>query len=156
VSNPSVILFSDGAAARVLLQKTESVLAEFPGIRVRNVNKSSSVVSNGGRRRSGPPCIGIYATSSPGRIAGLLAQMEPNPLIVVPVAKKAVDGLRLLQAAAAAGAATVALGEAGARNAALLAVSMFAANGAEKLRVSLDEFRGRQTSTVLKTRLPAV
>jgi hypothetical protein len=156
VSNPSVILFSDGPAARVLLQKTESVLAEFPGIRVRNVNKSAAEVSNAVWRRSGPPCIGIYATSRPGRIAGLLAQMEPNPLIVVPVAKKAADGLRHLQAAAAAGAATVALGEAGARNAALLAVAMFAANGAENLRVLLNDFRARQTATVVKTRLPPV
>ncbi len=158
VSNPSVILFSDGPAARLLLQKTEAVLADFPEIRVRIVNKSTWVGTAGwaGMGRSYTPVIGIYATSRPGSIAAVSAWLEPNPLIVVPTAGNRAGGLRLLQAAAAAGAPTVALGEAGARNAALLAVSMFAANGSKSLRKSLDEFRARQTSAVLATRLPAV
>ncbi len=158
VSNPSVILFSDGPAARLLLQKTEAVLADFPEIRVRIVNKRPGVGTTGvaGMERLHTSVIGIYATSRPGSVADLSAWLEPNPLIVIPAARSRASGLRLLQSAAAAGAPTVALGEAGARNAALLAVSMLAANGSKALRDSLDEFRARQTSAVRKTNLPAV
>jgi phosphoribosylcarboxyaminoimidazole (NCAIR) mutase len=156
VSKPSVILFGDGPAARVLLQKTASVLAAFPEIRVQIVNKSVATVSNAIRKLLAEPCIGIFATSRPAGVAKVMAGFEPNPLIVVPVAARQGAGLRLLQAAAQSGAPTVALGEAGARNAALLAVAMFAARGAKKTRQALDAFRAKQTSGVLKTQLPAV
>lgn len=156
VSNPSVILFSDGPAARLLLQKTEAVLAGFPEIRVKSVNKSAATVSKTDLRVRGGAFVGILATSRAGGIAGWQARLGPNPLIVVPVPKSPADGLRLLQAVTEAGCATVALGEAGARNAALLAVAIIATNGAAKLRKSLDVFRGRQTATVRRTRLPSL
>jgi 5-(carboxyamino)imidazole ribonucleotide mutase len=164
VSNPCVILFSDGPAARLLLRNSEALLAEFPGIRVRNVNNSAAADKKGavgpatgaGVDRWRGPFIGIYATSEAGSIAELLARVEPNPLIVVPMAQDSESGLALLKEAAAAGAPTVALGEAGARNAALLALSLFASRGPVKLRKALDGFRARQTSTVRKMRLPAV
>jgi hypothetical protein len=158
VSNPSVILFSDGPAARHLLQNVEDLLGEFPGIRVRNVNNSTSGERppGAGFKRWPGPFIGIYATSRAEGIAHLMSRVEPNPLIVVPVADDAATGLTLLQAAVTAGAPTVALGEAGARNAALLAIAMFASRGAVKVRKALDEFRARQTSTVRKMRLSAI
>jgi len=155
VSNPSVILLGDGPAARLLLHKTAAVLADFPEIRVEAVNKSASTVSKPPGRPAGP-FVAIYATSKSAGIAALRLQLGTNPLIVVPVAENSVSGQRLLQAAAAAGAPTVALGEAGARNAALLAVSMFAAQGVRTLRKALDDFRAKQTTTVLKTSLPAI
>jgi phosphoribosylcarboxyaminoimidazole (NCAIR) mutase len=154
VSKPSVILFGDGPAARVLLQKTATVLADFPEIKVQTVNKSVATVSKAITKLLWGPCIGIFATSRPAGVARVMAGFEPNPLIVVPVAVRQAAGSRLLQAAAQAGAPTVALGEAGARNAALLAVAMFAAHGAKKTRQALDAFRAKQTSSVLKTRLP--
>ncbi len=154
VSKPSVILFGDGPAARVLLRKTASVLAGFPEIRVHVVNKSVAAVSKANWKLRAEPFIGIFATSRPAGVAKVMAGFEPHPLIVVPVAARQAAGSRLLQAAAQAGAPTVALGEAGARNAALLAVAMFAAHGAKKTRQALDAFRAKQTSSVLKTRLP--
>jgi phosphoribosylcarboxyaminoimidazole (NCAIR) mutase len=158
VSNPSVILFSDGPAARHLLQNAESLLAGFPEIRVRIVNKSASEERTPSARLKRWPgsFIGIYATSRAESIANLMERVEPNPLIVVPVAEDSATGLTLLQAAVTAGAPSVALGEAGARNAALLAIAMFASRGALRLRKALDDFRARQTSTVRKMSLPAV
>jgi 5-(carboxyamino)imidazole ribonucleotide mutase len=47
---------------------------------------------------------------------------------------------------------TLAIGEAGAKNAALLAVSILA-NSRPGLRKRLTSFRSRQTRTVLKTKL---
>ena len=156
VSKPSVILFGDGPAARLLLRKAAAVLAGFPEIRAQIVNKLPAAVSKSGPRLPATPFICIFATSRPAAVTKVLEAVEPNPLIVVPVAMKPTDGTRLLRAAAQTGAPTVALGEAGARNAALLAVSMIAARGAKKTRQALDVFRARQTSNVLKTRLPAV
>jgi 5-(carboxyamino)imidazole ribonucleotide mutase len=48
---------------------------------------------------------------------------------------------------------TLAIGEAGAKNAALLAVSILA-NSRPELRKKLNSFRSNQTKTVLKTTLP--
>jgi phosphoribosylcarboxyaminoimidazole (NCAIR) mutase len=147
-----------------LLRKTEAVLAEFQGIRVQMVeviDHPTAVVHSAWpgrlkavRRQS--PCAAICASSRPAAVATLLALLSPHPLIFIPVADDPGDALRLLQAAAETGAATVALGEAGARNAALLAVAMFAATGNAGLQKQLDAYRARQTSRVLKIALSPI
>ncbi len=78
------------------------------------------------------------------------------PVIRVPVeASHSPDkGAALL--AGGEGFATVALGHAGATNAALLAVAMLAARGDEPLRQAWADYRQAQTEGVLSQTLPAV
>ncbi len=79
------------------------------------------------------------------------------PVIRVPVAgvDPVVAGLALLTPAGdGAGFATVAIGEAGAKNAALLVVSILAAQGDARLRDAWAEYRRAQTEAVLSQTLP--
>ena len=88
------------------------------------------------------------------------------PVIRVPVEAGASGkrGLSLLvegdrapvagQDSAGEGFATVAIGDAGAKNAALLVVSMLAAQGDKRLHEAWSEFRRAQTETVLSQTLP--
>ncbi len=163
--HPCVVLFSGEAAADVALQKTESVLGEFEGLRVlavtvegarraARVGAGSAALRPGGLPRR---FVGIYAATRVDDLAGFRRLVAPNPLIFVPIADDSESGLRLLREATLSGAPTVALGEAGARNAALLAISMWATGaGGEKLRKLLDAFRARQTAAVRKMKLPAI
>ena len=67
---------------------------------------------------------------------------------------KGVDSLlSIVQMPAGVPVGTLAIGEAGAKNAGLLAVSILALKDAE-LRGALDRFREHQTSSVLAARLP--
>ena len=161
---PYVVLFSSDAAGGLALSKTEAVLSEFPDLRLLSVTVESRTNIAGARRGlaallpGGLPrrFIGIYAASHVDDLGGFLCLVAPNPLIFVPIPENPAAGLRLLKEAASRGAPTVALGEAGARNAALLAISMWAFGaGSDKLRKSLDAFRSSQTAAVRKMKLPA-
>ena len=154
VANPTVILVGAGLAARHLLQSTAAVLGEFPGIRVEHVNKLTPLVSKG-EWPSDRTAIGIIAASTASAVRNAQKLMGNAPLIVVPMAKNPAQGRKMLEISTRTGVPTVALNEAGARNAALLAVSVFAAIGVAKLRTAFDAFRARQTASVLKMRLPA-
>jgi 5-(carboxyamino)imidazole ribonucleotide mutase len=74
------------------------------------------------------------------------------PVIGVPILSKTLNGLdsllSIVQMPAGVPVATVAIGEAGARNAALLAAAILAARH-PPLRDALAAFRERQTSEVL-------
>ena len=161
---PYVVLFCSDASAELALAKTEAVLGEFPGLRVLAVTLEAGRKTDRIREGSAPlqmggipkRFIGIYAATRIDDLPDFLRLVAPNPLIFVPVADSPKTGLRLIQDAASCGAPTVALGETGAMNAALLAISLWAAgSGAGKLRKSLDAFRARQTAAVRKMKLPA-
>lgn len=72
----------------------------------------------------------------------------------VPVGEGPVAGLDRLCTAPAAAVATFALGEPGARNAALFIIAALASAGDFGRREFLDSFRARQTQTVLGQTLP--
>ena len=78
------------------------------------------------------------------------------PVLGVPVESKTLKGLDSLlsiaQMPAGIPVGTLAIGQAGAKNAALLAVSILA-NSRPELRKKLLTFRSKQTRNVLKTRL---
>lgn len=155
VRNPCVVLFSGHAAARLVLQGTETFFGEFPGIGLHHVSWDDSAPAALKSAKLPVRYVGIYATSQVKGIAQLMELVSPNPLIVVPFGNDSQSRLRLLRTATGSGAPTVALGEAGARNAALLAIAMWAAGAKPALRKPLDAFRARQTATVRKMRLPA-
>jgi len=98
----------------------------------------------------------IAGAGGAAHLPGMCASQTILPVLGVPVESKALKGLDSLlsiaQMPAGVPVGTLAIGEAGARNAALLAVSILAISHPE-LRKKLHAFRSRQTNTVLRTKL---
>ena len=90
-------------------------------------------------------------------LPGMCASQTVLPVLGVPVESKTLKGLDSLlsiaQMPAGVPVGTLAIGQTGARNAALLAVSILA-NSRPELRAKLHKFRQGQTKTVLRTKLP--
>lgn len=99
----------------------------------------------------------IAGAGGAAHLPGMCASQTVLPVLGVPVESRALKGLDSLlsiaQMPAGVPVGTLAIGEAGARNAALLAVSILA-NSRPELRKKLRSFRSSQTKTVLKTKLP--
>jgi 5-(carboxyamino)imidazole ribonucleotide mutase len=99
----------------------------------------------------------IAGAGGAAHLPGMCASQTVLPVLGVPVESRALKGLDSLlsiaQMPAGVPVGTLAIGEAGAKNAALLAVSILA-NRRPELRKKLHSFRGQQTKTVLKTKLP--
>ncbi len=95
----------------------------------------------------------IAGAGGAAHLPGMAASMTPLPVLGVPVATKALKGLdSLLSIAQMPGGVpvgTLAIGKAGAINAALLAASILALGDA-KLASRLDAWRKRQTAAVPK------
>ncbi len=99
----------------------------------------------------------IAGAGGAAHLPGMVAAHTTLPVLGVPVESKVLRGvdslLSIVQMPAGIPVATLAIGEAGAKNAGLLAVSILALHHAE-LRGSLDRFREHQTSAVLAAKLP--
>lgn len=95
----------------------------------------------------------IAGAGGAAHLPGMVASMTPLPVLGVPVATKALKGLdSLLSIAQMPGGVpvgTLAIGKAGAINAALLAASILAL-GDQKLAARLDAWRQRLTAAVPK------
>ena len=89
----------------------------------------------------------------------MVASQTTLPVLGVPVPSKYLRGedslLSIVQMPKGVPVATFAIGEAGAANAALFAVSLLA-NQDTELAKKLSEFRQQQTQTVLAMQLPAI
>ncbi len=98
----------------------------------------------------------IAGAGGAAHLPGMCASQTVLPVLGVPVESKALKGLDSLlsiaQMPAGVPVGTLAIGEAGAKNAALLAISILA-NTRPDLRKKLHTFRSKQTKTVLKMRL---
>ena len=98
----------------------------------------------------------IAGAGGAAHLPGMCASQTVVPVLGVPVESKALKGLDSLlsiaQMPAGVPVGTLAIGEAGAKNAALLAVSILA-NSRPDLRKKLHLFRSRQTKSVLKAKL---
>ena len=98
----------------------------------------------------------IAGAGGAAHLPGMCASQTVLPVLGVPVESRALKGLDSLlsiaQMPAGVPVGTLAIGEAGAKNAGLLAVSILA-NSRPELRKKLQAFRLRQTKTVLKTKL---
>ena len=104
----------------------------------------------------GLKCI-IAGAGGAAHLPGMLAAATIVPVLGVPVRSKALSGmdslLSIVQMPKGIPVATFAIGEAGAANAGLAAVSILA-NESEDLREKLLQFRERQRDTVLVKTLP--
>ena len=100
----------------------------------------------------------IAGAGGAAHLPGMIAAMTPVPVLGVPVQSRALSGLdsllSIVQMPRGIPVATFAIGEAGAANAALLAVALLANEDAE-LAARLDAFRARQTEKVLAMKLEA-
>lgn len=96
----------------------------------------------------------IAGAGGAAHLPGMCASQTLLPVLGVPVKSKALKGvdslLSIVQMPAGIPVGTLAIGDAGATNAALLAVAILA-NSRPDLRERLREFRGRQTAAVLDT-----
>ena len=98
----------------------------------------------------------IAAAGGAAHLAGVMAAGTTIPIIGVPMESKSLKGLDSLlstvQMPAGVPVATVAIGTAGARNAALLAVSILAGSRPD-LRQKLHAFRKQQRDKILAEKL---
>jgi 5-(carboxyamino)imidazole ribonucleotide mutase len=98
----------------------------------------------------------IAGAGGAAHLPGMCASQTVVPVLGVPVESRALKGLDSLlsiaQMPAGIPVGTLAIGEAGAKNAGLLAVSILA-NSRPELRKKLAKFRSKQTRGVLKTKL---
>ena len=143
------------------LEKAAQTLSDF------GVNWESKVVS----AHRTPDLLYQYAQSAKDRglkciiagaggaahLPGMAAAMTPLPLLGVPIKSKALNGvdslLSIVQMPAGIPTATFAIGDAGAVNAALFAVSMLASAGDAELAQKLDDFRQAQSNKVKASEL---
>lgn len=94
----------------------------------------------------------IAGAGGAAHLPGMCAAKTPVPVLGVPVQSKALNGqdslLSIVQMPAGIPVGTLAIGKAGATNAALLAAAILANHDAE-LAARLDRFRSEQTAKVL-------
>jgi 5-(carboxyamino)imidazole ribonucleotide mutase len=99
----------------------------------------------------------IAGAGGAAHLPGMVAAHTWLPVLGVPVESNALRGmdslLSIAQMPAGVPVGTLAIGTAGATNAALLATSILALSD-EKLRKKLEAFRKRQTDAVLAQRVP--
>ena len=103
-------------------------------------------------QKSGKKAI-IAAAGGAAHLAGVVAAHTTLPVLGVPMPSKHLQGLDSLlstvQMPKGIPVATFAIGEAGAGNAALFAIALLAL-GNEELKKKLEDFRRKQTESVLK------
>ena len=104
----------------------------------------------------GLKCI-IAGAGGAAHLPGMAAAMTHLPVLGVPIKSKALNGvdslLSIVQMPAGIPTATFAIGDAGAVNAALFAISMLASAGDAELAQKLDDFRQAQSDKVKASEL---
>ncbi|MDG1897062.1 MAG: 5-(carboxyamino)imidazole ribonucleotide mutase [Fuerstiella sp.] len=95
----------------------------------------------------------IAAAGGAAHLPGMVASMTTLPVLGVPVKSRVLNGvdslLSIVQMPAGVPVGTLAIGAAGAKNAALLAVRILA-TGDEALQQKMEKFNADQTETVLQ------
>jgi 5-(carboxyamino)imidazole ribonucleotide mutase len=103
-----------------------------------------------GAREAGFKVV-IAGAGGAAHLPGMTAAMTPLPVLGVPIESKALSGVdslySIVQMPGGVPVGTLAIGKAGAINAALLAASILALND-EKLAARLDAWRAKQTGAV--------
>ena len=106
-------------------------------------------------KERGVKCI-IAGAGGAAHLPGMLASKTELPILGVPIPTKHLDGndslLSIVQMPKGVPVATFAIGEAGASNSALFAISMLSIEDKD-LEIKLLEFRKSQTSAVLEKKL---
>lgn len=143
------------------MQAAAKVLAEF-GVpyeaRVVSAHRTPDLMFEYAEAARGRGLKAIIAgAGGAAHLPGMVAAKTTLPVLGVPVQSRALSGqdslLSIVQMPKGIPVGTFAIGEAGAANAGLFAVSLLA-NENPALAAQLDDFRRRQTETVLAMELP--
>ena len=122
-------------------------------VRVLSAHRTPHLLASYGQRaeRLGLSCI-IAGAGGAAHLPGMLAAFTRVPVLGVPVQSRALSGqdslLSIVQMPAGIPVATFAIGQAGAKNAALFAGALLATTD-EGVRARLEAFRSEQTEAVL-------
>jgi 5-(carboxyamino)imidazole ribonucleotide mutase len=131
------------------------VAAEYKVVSAHRTPKLLASYSDSAEKR-GLKVI-IAGAGGAAHLPGMVAAQTILPVLGVPVESRALKGLDSLlsiaQMPAGIPVGTLAIGQAGAKNAALLAIAILATNDAG-LRAKLHAFRSKQTRKVLADKLP--
>ena len=154
-----IIMGSDSDWA--VMQATAATLEEF-GVefetKVVSAHRTPQLLYEyaASAKKRGLACI-IAGAGGAAHLPGMAAAISAIPVLGVPVPSKHLQGqdslLSIVQMPKGIPVATFAIGEAGAINAALFAISMLANNDSE-LAAKLTAFRDKQRDQVLKKVLP--
>ena len=102
-------------------------------------------------------CVIIAGAGAAAHLAGIIAAYTWLPVLGVPIQSQALQGLDSLlsisQMPGGIPVGTLAIGSAGAKNAALLAASIIGISD-ENVREKIQDFRKKQTDAVLAQRVP--
>lgn len=95
----------------------------------------------------------IAGAGGAAHLPGMVAAQTTLPVLGVPIKSRALSGkdslLSIVQMPAGVPVGTLAIGESGAKNAALLAISILANNARPDLRLALHDFRKEQADHAL-------
>ena len=148
-----VAILAQSDDALETLRHAEETLDRF------SVAWATSVAHDAGRvvpdLQNAGVAIFIVANTSTAPLSSGVAELTSRPVLAVPIANDDLPAIEALESTLAPGRAPVAslaVGRAGAINAALLAVAILA-NADPRLRQKLKQFRQEQTDRVLADRL---
>ena len=158
---PLVLVIMGSKSDWETMRQADEVLAKFDvahECRVLSAHRTPVQTANyvAGAERRGVEVI-IAAAGGAAHLAGVCAAHTVLPVLGVPMESASLKGmdslLSTVQMPAGIPVGTLAIGPAGARNAALLAVAILA-NSRPELRERLRQFRMEQSEKVLRETLP--
>ena len=161
MSSPLVGVIMGSKSDWDTMQRASDVLNEF-GIpherRIVSAHRTPSMMSEYATTAASRGLAVIIAgAGGAAHLPGMVASQTVVPVIGVPIQSAALNGidslLSIVQMPKGIPVATVAIGAAGAANAALLAVAILATSRPD-LRVKLEQYRAAQTAEVKGQELP--
>jgi 5-(carboxyamino)imidazole ribonucleotide mutase len=158
---PLVVVIMGSKSDWEVMKGAADTLAEF-GVahecRVMSAHRTPGLVTEfiSGAEKNGVEVV-IAAAGGAAHLAGVAAAHTTLPVLGVPMETKSLGGLDSLlstvQMPGGIPVGTLAIGSAGAKNAALLAIAILA-NSRPELREKLKVFRKKQADKVLAEKLP--
>jgi 5-(carboxyamino)imidazole ribonucleotide mutase len=160
-SNPLVLVIMGSKSDWEAMQHCDAMLTQLSvphECRVLSAHRTPDVLANYVKEAEGRGVeVIIAAAGGAAHLAGVAAAFTLLPVLGVPMQSQALQGhdslLSMVQMPAGIPVGTLAIGKAGAINAALLAAAILA-NSRPELRERLRDFRREQAEKILRDTLP--